>query len=283
MQAVCPRRGIRPPAGVWAAGTLAVCLAAGPLGAQSAPSDSARVTGTVLDEHTDEPLSDATLLLFDRETGVPVALVESGPAGAFAFPPVAPGRYALRIRRLGYREMVEEVEVSAGSVLVTATLSPDAVSLEPVEVTVEGARSVALREFERRRSMGLGSFITREEIEESSPLEVTELFQGTPGVRIIRDAQGDGHLVLRGRCRPNVYIDGIATDATLSLDLSLRPDDVEGIEVYTTDSAPAQYARNACGVVLLWTRVPQRVRGEGSWWKPLAVVGGLLATLIIVR
>lgn len=287
MRTVCPRRGIRLPVGAWAAGLVGLCLSASSSGAQQAASDSARaavnLAGTVVDVRTGLRLAGATVSLFDP-SGMRVALVESGPSGAFQMGPLRPGLYAMHVQLLGYVDVRDDLRVDGGTpVLLTASLSPEAVPLDPVEVTVERQRTVAMREFDRRREMGIGAFVTREEIDARRPHRVTDVLRSMPGVRIVNNRVGDGHVLLRGQCRPNVYIDGVATEAGVSLDFSLQPDHIEGIEVYTTDSAPVQYSRNACGVILVWTRVPERVAGRGSWWKPLAVVGGLFATLIVIR
>jgi len=80
-----------------------------------------------------------------------------------------------------------------------------------------------------------------------------------------------------------VYIDGAAAYGGVGLDMSLRPDDVEAIEVHSTASAPVEFSRNACGVVLVWTRLPEPTERRGSWWKGLAVAGGFLAVMVVTR
>jgi len=69
----------------------------------------------------------------------------------------------------------------------------------------------------------------------------------------------------------------------MTLDLAVQPHDLEAIEVYGTASVPARYGSAACGVVLVWTRVPERVHGRGSWWKGLAVLGSLLGVIMLAR
>jgi hypothetical protein len=80
-----------------------------------------------------------------------------------------------------------------------------------------------------------------------------------------------------------LFIDGVASFEGTSLDMILHPEDVEGIEIYTTATTPPQYSRGGCGVLVVWTRVPQRVQGNASWWKPLVLLGGLVGTLVILR
>jgi hypothetical protein len=61
-------------------------------------------------------------------------------------------------------------------------------------------------------------------------------------------------------CVPSVYVDGTRWDANAADLSSLRPDDIEGIEVYSRAStAPAQYRRlnQDCAVILVWLRERQ--------------------------
>ncbi|HZD04072.1 MAG TPA: hypothetical protein VE173_04115, partial [Longimicrobiales bacterium] len=55
-----------------------------------------------------------------------------------------------------------------------------------------------------------------------------------------------------------------------------KPGDIEAIEVYSTAGVPPRYAGNACGVVLVWTRVARPVHSDSSFWKRLAIVGSLV-------
>jgi hypothetical protein len=61
-------------------------------------------------------------------------------------------------------------------------------------------------------------------------------------------------------CQPALYVDGVRSDPE-SADLSaIRPDDIEGIEVYLRSSlAPAQFRRldQDCAVILVWMRERQ--------------------------
>jgi hypothetical protein len=62
-----------------------------------------------------------------------------------------------------------------------------------------------------------------------------------------------------------VFIDGMQASMygnTFSVDDLVRPDDLEGIEVYSGASIPIQFVRDGpmgtnCGAIMLWTK--QRV------------------------
>lgn len=290
VQKTLPRRRFVRPALVAGAGLCMVCAATSGLPAQStspeAPTavQTADLVGTVLDRMSDEPVLGAAVLLIRSDGVRALPQVETDSTGAFGFPEVPVGPYTLAIRRMGYQELTRGVLLQVQvRTEITASLAPEAIDVEPVFVTVERRTSAAMIDFERRRALGIGQFVTRADIERRQPRQVSDLFRMMPGVRVVPDRLGDARLLVHGRCVPKLFIDGVASYEGMSLDIMLRPDDVEGIEVYTTASAPPQYARAACGVVVVWTRVPQRVAGRGDWWKPLSVVGGVIGLLVLIR
>jgi hypothetical protein len=81
-----------------------------------------------------------------------------------------------------------------------------------------------------------------------------------------------------------VYIDGVAIHQSVSIDMAVLPDDIEGMEVYSNASMPAQYASlGACAAILVWTR--PAVRGEAKKapiWK-FILTGGVFLTVMILR
>lgn len=270
------------------AGWFSVCAAVA-LEAQVASSvplhpSGAVLFGTILDRSDEARVAGAVVLLMRAPEGERVALAEADSTGSFVFPPVSPGAYSLSIQRIGYRALVQDVVLAADvQTQLTASLVAEAVDLEPVVVTVARRASGVMADFERRRALGMGSFITREDIERQRPMLTTDLFRRIPSVRVVTDRLGDARLVMRGRCVPKLYIDGVAAYERVSLDLSLPPTSVEAIEVYSNATVPVQYANEACGVVLVWTRVPERGQGRGGWWKPLLVIGGVLGTISLIR
>jgi len=239
------------------------------------------VSGDVVDGRRFVSVAGAVVRLVDTATGRVAASTESDDEGSFRLQPVPVGTYGLSIVRLGYQTASGTITLHAGEdPSVTVSLVPDDVDLEAVVVTV--ARPLSrLRDFEQRKMVGNGTFITRADVEAQRPFLVTDLFRTLPGVRVAPGRFGNT-LTLRGGCRPKMYFDGVAVDESLSLDLSLQPDDIEAIEVHSNASAPAQYARSACGVILVYTREPVRVRGHNSWWKPLVVAGGVLGLKLLL-
>lgn len=270
-------------------GVLAALLGAGallptsrPLAAAQPPGSGAadgvvRLSGVVVDAASGDPVAGARIHLLSLAGAAPVDPVDADGAGGFRLPSVDPGTYLLRIVRIGYRTLTDTLRlVGGGDTRVRASLVPEALDLEPMVVTVSSRRPAFLQAFERRRARGMGSFLTREDIEERRPWVTSDLFRMLPGVRVVRRNDTDGPLLtMRGRCLPQLYIDGIRANQSVSLDFSLSPDDIEAVEVYSSATAPVAFRSNGCGTILVWSRTARAPTGEGSFWKRLAVVGGL--------
>ncbi|HEY9518237.1 MAG TPA: carboxypeptidase regulatory-like domain-containing protein, partial [Gemmatimonadales bacterium] len=167
---------VRLASGLLAVATLAAGLG-GPAGAQERRSV---IRGVVVVTSTLAPVA-----------GAQVALVGAGRTvrtdknGAFEFDSLSPGTYLVQVRGVGDetpmtqvpvgRREVIELEVKLGK--ADALLLPELVTTapEPVkpEETIEGMRLPS--EFVARKKLGLGQYITREEILERRPPTVVDL------------------------------------------------------------------------------------------------------------
>jgi hypothetical protein len=285
----CVRGGRRLTVLVAAAAGVALCLS-GPSAAPAqvpppATRPTSQVVGTLLDRQTGEPVSAARIVLLDPGTSTPLAAAVSDSEGGFVLASVAPGTYGLRVEVLGYRAVRDTLTLSEGEDEVfTIHLAPEAIDLEPLVVRVPRTTAYYMRDFEKRRAMGSGTFITRKQIERRRVSQTSELLHSLGGVRLQYGRQGEASLFVRGTCRPAVFVDGVAIHPSVSIDMAVIPEDIEGIEVYSNAAIPAQYAsQSACAAILVWTRPAVRTEGRKvAWWK-LALSGGVLLTLLIVR
>ena len=134
--------------------------------------------------------------------------------------------------------------------------------------------------------MGLGDFVTRSEIEELSPIDVSYVLRRVPGVVWAPGRLGEGGVIrLRGGCEPQVILDGIPMASPVSIDRIISPVDIEAIEVYHGATAPIQYAgRTTCGTVVMWSRDPGTATGsQVSLKKFLGAVGFVLVAFFSTR
>lgn len=178
------------------------------------------------------------------------------------------GGYLLIVRRVGYRPLAELVEVLPNdTVRLTFALERMPRTLDTVVVT-ERSQSPRMREFDARRKLGIGEFMSQDEIERRAALEVKDLLRTFKTVNVSPSytkgsmaeyyalgKRGGG--VMQGECAMTVLTDGIPMPKPFDLNLMPPPREIAGIEVYAgSATVPARYAalNSGCGVVLVWTR-----------------------------
>ena len=213
-------------------------------------------------------LDQAEIRLLGRQDTSRLAVSDS--AGRFRISSAAAGEVRLSVRRIGYWPMTLMVTVAANGVSevdVVMAASPNV--LEPELVIADRTRG-KMGEFNRRMSRGVGSFVTRAEIEKRQPSSISELLRTLPGVHISQRMAGEPQPVdmqrsrsssMQSTCVVQLYVDG-QPYPNGNLD-DFAPLTLEGVEVYRSASEiPADFrTRNAtCGLIALWTRDPEAAR-----------------------
>ena len=248
--------------------TLAIALLIGP-SVQGAAGQAAagHLEGSVRLASDLTPLVGARVMIAELELS---ALSDS--AGHFRIEDVPAGEHEVIVGFLsmvsraspGVTVRIREERTTEVELLLDIAVLPVPTLVVEIEAL---PRRGKMRGFERRRAMSFGKFITREEIERLNPRRLSQLFYTVPGVRIMRSPTDPSNTILSttrsgGVCEMDLYLDGIrqplGTGFTIDL---LPPQDIEGIEIYTSTSrSPAIFAyRGAgCGVVAIWTRDPAR-------------------------
>ena len=133
--------------------------------------------------------------------------------------------------------------------------------LESVVVT-EQRLTPSLLEFEQRRRLGFGTFITQAEIDRRNSVFTAELLRGIPSIAVVPAGRGGGMTTYAivstrtGSCRLELFVDGVRLPERTNTDDLPPPKEIAGIEVYAGPATIPQYAggRATCGVVLIWTR-----------------------------
>ena len=182
--------------------------------------------------------------------------------GRYLLSGVPPGEVRMRVRRLGFRPTVMDLELGAGGLSdVEIQLVQLVQQLESVAVLGRReAYASRLAGFEERRQRKVGHFITRERLERTHSFSMTDVLRDVPGVNVRQIGVIQKAVRIRGSpCPPLVFIDGSPATAgefdLETIDLGM----VEGIEVYSgSATVPAEFAgpRNLdrCGVVAIWSR-----------------------------
>lgn len=218
------------------------------------------IGGTLLEAGERTPLAGGTMTLLDDDSAV-VAQLTTDSAGAFSFTIPKRGSYRLRAAQLGFHPATSP-KLSVGSedtLQVEFSLARDVVVLEPLVVKARSRRltPAARRFYDRADARMFGTFITRAQIEKRHPLRTTDLLHTVPGV-MVTPMMGGNSVVIRGTCRPSVYVDGVRINGYRSIDDLAQPMEVEGLEVYrSAHEAPVEFTglRAGCAVILIWTRI----------------------------
>ena len=241
-------------------------------------AQNGRVTGTVADSTTGQPISGAAVQVVGTQL-----IVASLGNGQFSISNVAPGVHEIRVTRIGYATTSRSVTVTAGQAATVAfQLAPQAIQLNEVVAVGYGTQ--------RRRDLtGSVASVSTEALERTPITSIDQLMQGTgAGVQVstASSAPGGGISVrvrgaasITGNSEPLYVIDGFpiendingaalgGRDRTAPANplSALNPNDVESIQVLKDASATAIYgARGANGVVIITTKQGRGTRPQLS-------------------
>ncbi|HEV8150319.1 MAG TPA: carboxypeptidase regulatory-like domain-containing protein [Gemmatimonadales bacterium] len=184
------------------------------------------------------------------------------------------GEHVIRVRRIGFRAQYLGINLRAGAQKeVTIALTPGVYELPELAVTarlakpIEYAWTTKYDEFFRRKLVGLGRYISREELDKKGASHTSEILLGVPGVRVFFGAPGISPDVIRfSRCmlpgdRISVWVDGweLQTnphdpESVGQLLERIHPLSIEMIEVYSGPARMQAEFGNSCGTIAIWTR-----------------------------
>jgi hypothetical protein len=254
------------------------------------------VHGKVVQVGTDRPLQDVAVSL--KLDGRVVAQSVTDTSGAFWMKAPRLGTYDIVAERIGYTAVTSTLLLQLSEqVEVSLQLDVAAVALQPLTVKVRSFYDLGmLTEFYERmmrnERLGIGRFITRDQIEERRAVDVGDLLRDFAPVNVHRQRTSSAYVTLRGgtagECHPRVFLNGTLANRNerAYIDELVSPSDLEGVEIYRgLAQLPGMYHDvSGCGVILLWTR--RIAAGEGrpfSWKRIVGAVGaaGLIFFLIL--
>lgn len=229
--------------------------------AQAPPEPGTGLRVTVTDRSTGTPLQGAQVVLDRRTRG------RADARGVAAFPAAAPRTYNVQVSMPGWAPETREVTLAAGgAVSVDFALTPNVVPLAPVTATASPeVRHPSLRGFyERAASNARGFYFTRADLDRMKPSQFSDVFRQIPGAQMMPSTRPGFYTVrftratqtpTNPRCMPRYYLDGVPTPVEIP-DMEFKPDEIEGVEVYTGAAVPPQFngGHSGCGVIIVWSR-----------------------------
>jgi hypothetical protein len=213
---------------------------------------------------------DSTRVAVDgAEVSIPALkrVERSDSSGAVFIGNLPEGKLEIAVRHLNFFPERFFVEVRNQEIVsVEVELSGRSTQLAGVSVTA--SRHPFFQGFDQRKARGIGTFITRDQIDDRNTSKSSDLFRTMPSVRLVRAGSGMGirfpqsGMVRRGPafCAPLIWVDGQQAPG-LEID-DLLATDIHAIEIYRGPATtPAQFATNGstpCGTVVVWTRRKDR-------------------------
>jgi len=241
-----------------------VCLVAAAAGPSLAQSGTLR--GVVVDSADGSLIEAADVLVASLHQ-----VARSNAKGQFTLTKLPKGEVELTIRRLGYLPQQQTIVLSGGdndSLKVVLVAQPEVLQAMAVDA-VERHRRQGVEDFYVRRTQGIGTFITRQQLEELRSTQATDALRNVPGIQLFRTKNGDQTVRFTGTssinhrdCPPNLWLDGQRV-SNMELD-RIPANDIEGIELYRgASTTPAQFwqgnnQNTFCGTIVVWSRVPGR-------------------------
>jgi len=242
----------------------------------------AELAGSVANDSSRVPIADATVAIPSLRRSV-----TTKEDGSFRLVGLAPGVYAVEIRRMGFAPLRDTISLLSGDEEQRRyVLRPVVFRLDTVRTVSPGRAYISptLRSFEERRARGFGYFIGEDDLRKNDNKSLADiLFAKLPGTILTRGPRGGRHLAsgrkeTQGRvfgsptkslnCFVSVYTDGVLSyDYAMEKrpeDAVIRPDfnrlgvrEYAGVEFYPGSATlpPGISSVNSdCGVLLLWTR-----------------------------
>ena len=224
--------------------------------------------------------------VFDDATGQPVVGAEvvdissntkaiTSDAGMIPLTWLPPGTTFLQVRKVGYTSKMIPVNISpADTEPITVILKPMGTTLPQVVTKATPAATGKLAEFERRRAIGMGKFLTQEEIQKHETSRTADMLLMLGGIHIVhpRNNASAAYVAVNrvsgsiskgmADCLAGIVLDGAAVYSAnpgeQPFDINqITADQISGIEVYTGGaSIPPEYnaTRASCALVIIWTR-----------------------------
>jgi len=238
-----------------------VLIAVGLLGALSTLSSRLEAQTARPRSVIDGVVSDTNLIALGEATVSVLGSslhVTTGANGRFRVVAVPPGQYILTVHRVGYVPLAAAVQVGdADTLRFSFTMRRIATELDTVIVSAR--RMVArMTEFEERRKLGFGTFITAEQIRQRAPVLLGDVLRGIPSIKIV--GQGMSQIAYSTRtssCPLQVVLDDVLLPPRTDIASLVSPSEVMAIEVYSGPATiPLQYrhSNSGCGVILIWTK-----------------------------
>ena len=204
---------------------------------------SIKISGTVTDSITHQPIPFATVALLSQQTKAPVKGTQSDSIGRFLLENVPAGTFALRITYVGYNNIFKEnilIDAATGDLNFGAITMTASKTTLLKEVVVAGKKE-ALQNVNGKKVFSVNQSLV------SKGGNAADLLKNVPTLQI----DENGNVSLRGSVNVKVLVDGkpsiIANGDITRILQSIPANAIESIEVIP--NPPANYDANGEGII----------------------------------
>ncbi|SET45385.1 TonB-dependent receptor domain-containing protein [Hymenobacter actinosclerus] len=219
-----------------------------PAGQMQAEPGTGRVTGTVIDAATRQPVPYATVVLLSPATGKPVDGTSADESGKFSIPRLRAGTYTVQVSFIGYKNFEKPgvVITEAGNTLNLGSLSIESTAQALKEVVVEGQRALIEEKVDR-------TVYNAEKDETTRGGDATDVLRRVP----LLSVDLDGNVSLRGSSNIRVLINNrpstISASSIADALKQIPADQIKSVEVITSPSAKYD-AEGSGGIINIVTK-----------------------------
>lgn len=169
---------------------------------QIARARAATFVGVVLTDSSNTPIAEAEVAIPSLSLAV---LTDA--AGRFRMTDVVPGAHDVVVRRVGYGPLNTNVLFLARQTVEKRVLLSKMVALDTIAVT---ARATAvIPSFEEHRKLGLGKFLTREDLAKQEGRKLSDILTTVPGLQIMPGYGGHAWVINTRSTRALRVSDGV--------------------------------------------------------------------------
>jgi hypothetical protein len=186
-------------------------------------------------------------------------------SGAYRIGAVPAGTQTVDVRALGYAPETKAITLAPDSeTVIDLELTTIKRVMDTIQVVAQRLYSTDALGFERRQRRGGGTFFDSDDARRRASFSVVQLLQEVPTLRVAQSGFEKQILFRMGSryCVPAFFLNGVMmpSDLLAELDLFVRPQELEGMEVYRNNLMPAEFmSANNCGAIVVWTkRVPRK-------------------------
>jgi hypothetical protein len=248
------------------------------------PARSQSVAGQITQRPSGSSVAGVRLVLLDTNGSLKAAVVsdsvgryavQAPASGKYRMLAVAPGFDAVKVPEMFLeqgRTMTLDIKLSPAIAATATQLEKVTISAERPVVSAPRSNPHKYDEFLMRRKMGIGTFLTREQIEAKPVSQTPQIFSQIAGLKVRQ--HGTEWYIQSQRCParlgdgrqdedmeqdnpslyPILFVDGFRVRGLKFL-TSISPTQIEAIEVYQgAAQLPADAKGNACAAIYVWLR-----------------------------